>query len=312
MRTETMIYEVTSYVGSIRGFFKTLIILLVALFLTSCSSAKKKVVTYHVEFVVDGIPYAGTTKFLWYHAKNFSYSFSAIDLKDAFIRGTLKDGTKYVVYSYNIDDSKSGRIDVKSRVFLKTVASVVESFDNAHLHSSNHVVRVVHSYADIGTERFAGYNEAGDVARESSKLRKSYAYYYTIGANVTPFNDSSRAMKDYFNMGPPAYPVPQDYKPPEFRLHPGNNDIENSDADIKYDGNAYNVRFPGSGLASTWVMAPDVHVDGIGIAGRRPTIVINLNNENIGITSLETVSSAVDLKTGKAVDFYVDETSLPF
>lgn len=307
-----MNYEVTSYVGSIRGFFKALVILVVALVLTSCNSAKKKVVTYHVEFVVDGVPYAGTTRFDWYHANNFSYSFSAINVKDSVIRGTLKDGTKYIVYSYNLDDSKSGRIDVKSRVFLRTAATLVESFDNTHVHSPNHVVRIANSYVNIGRERLALYSKAGDVSRESSAILKNYGYYYTVGANITPFDDSNRAMKDYFNMGPPPYADSKGYKPPEFRLHPGKNGVENSDADISYDGNLFSVKFPGSGLASTWVLAPNVHVDGIAIAGHRPTIAIDLNGQKLGISDMETVRSAVDLKSGKAVDFYENTISLPF
>lgn len=307
-----MNYEETSCIGNIRGLFKALIILLVALVLTSCDSAKKKVVTYHVEFVVDGVPYAGTTRFDWYHADNFSHSFIAINVRDSVIRGTLKDGTEYVAYSYNIDDSKSGRIDVKSRVFLRTAATLVESFDNTHVHSANHVVQIVNSYADIGRERFALYSKAGDVSRESSATLKNYGYYYTVGANITPFDDSDRAMKDYFNMGPPPYADSKGYKPPEFRLHPGKNGVENSDADISYGANLFSVKFPGSGLASTWVLAPNVHVDGIAIAGRRPTIAIDLNGQKLGISDMETVRSVVDLKSGKAVDFYENTVALPF
>lgn len=308
--TTTM--KMIPYVIRTRGCCKVTAILLTAMLLTACNSAGKKVVTYHVEFMVDGALHSATTKFTWYHADNISTGFSTVNFDNVSAHGTLKDGTKYIIYSYDIDYSKSGHAKVDSRIFLQITPNLAESFDKTHIHSPSHTVQIVSSYADIGNENYASYNEAEDARSASYASIEGSNYYYTVGAKSTPFFDPKSALNDFFNMGPPIGPVPQDYKNPEFGLHPINANVENSDADITFSGGAFDVSFPSSGSVTPWVMAPGVREVGIGVTGNRPDIAIKLQNERIKISTMVTVSAAVDPETGKAVDFYEDDISLRF
>jgi len=285
---------------------------LAALIITACSSASKEVVTYHVEFVVDGTPYRAITEFEWYHADNFSYSFSTITFDNAFIHGSLKDGTKYIVSSSDINYLKFGSAKVDSRIYLKIMPGLVESFDKTHTHSQRHIVQILNSCINISSEQRVWYHEAMDAKRAYDASVKNTSYYYTVGAKVTPFNDAGRALSDYFNMGPPNYPAPSDYKKPEFNFHPGNDHIDNSDGDMIFDGKSFNVAFPISGVATTWVLAPHVHIVGIAVSGQRPDIMVNMSNERIIIPPLTSVKTSIDPATGKAVIFYQDDASLRF
>lgn len=294
------------------GLLKAVAVLFVTLFSMSTSSASKKDVAYHVEFVADGTPYGGTAKYTWYDANNISTGFRAKNFEDTFVRGTLRDGTKYVAYSREVSGSSYGRIKVNSIIFLQVTPGLAESFDNTRTHSSRHTVRIINSYVDIGNEHVASYREAEDVRSASAASEMSANYYYTIGAKITPFNEPKHALSDFFNMGPPTYPVPEDYKKPEFLIHPFNADIEYSDADVTFNNGVFDVVFPSSGLAAPWVMAPAVHTNGAGITGRRPNIVINIHNERTSIPNTVTVNAAIDPVTGKAVDFYEDDIALRF
>lgn len=308
----TITMKMITYVIRTRGYCKVAAILLTVMFLTACNSAGKRVVTYHVEFMVDGAPYSATTKFTWYHAENISTGFSAVNFDNASARGTLKDGTKYIIYSYDIDYSKSGRAKVESRIFLQITPNLAESFDKTHLHSPSHTVKIVNSYADIGNEGYASYNEAEDARSASGAPVEGSNYYYTVGAKSTPFSDPKVALKDFFNMGPEIGQMPQDYKNPEFSLHPINANVENSDADVTFSDDAFDVSFPGSGSATPWVTASKAHEVGIGFTENRPDILIKLQNERVKISTMVTVSAAVDPETGKAVDFYENDISLRF
>jgi hypothetical protein len=306
--TTTM--KMITYVIRTRGYCKIAVILLTAMLLTACNSAGKKVVTYHVEFMVDGALHSATTKFTWYHADNISTGFSTVNFDNASAHGTLKDGTKYIIYSYDIDYSKSGRTKVDSRIFLQITPNLAESFDKTHFHSPSHTVKIVNSYADIGNENDSSYNEAEDARSASYASVEGSNYYYTVGAKNTPFFDAKSALNDFFNMGPEIGQMPQDYKKPEFSLHPTNANVENSDADITFSDGAFDVSFSSSGSATPWVMAPGVHEVGIGVAGSRPDIAIKLRNERIKISTMVTVNAAVDPETGKVVDFYENDISL--
>lgn len=306
--------------NGIRGHANVFIITLATLCIASCSSAHKRLVTYHVEFEADGVPYSGTTKFTWYAAQNFEYSFTAIDFDKARIRGTLKDGTKYIIATstlnynnYYFDKARHGRVAVGSIIFLRTAPNLAESFDKSHTHSPGHIVHITNSYITVGDAHGISYGVAEAAQRAYYAAGQHIESYYTVGVKITPFHDAKQAVDDFYNTGPPRYPAPKDYKPSTFNFHPIEARVENSDADITYDGKLFHVMLPNTGLATPWVLATGVHGIGGVVRGLRPNIVVGLDGEEITIKPLgRMVNAGINTATGRALLFYECDTSLGF
>lgn len=315
MKTSSLTQKVCS-----RRHLGVFVLLLQLLFLAGCNVANKKLVTYHVEFVADGIPYSVQTHFFWYSASDFERgTVTAIGLDNDRINGTLKDGTKFVVLaykpfynSYYFDHYKHSRNAVESRIYLRAAPNLVTSFDKTHTHSPTHDIRIKNSYVVVGNAQGAPYGTVRAMEHTDYTAARREKYYYTVGAKITPFQSTKQALDDYSNNGPIRYPAPPSYKKPTFNFHFYNATIENSEADIVYDGNAFRVTFPDSGLATTWVLVPDMRLVGGGaFRGSSPDVAVMFGNERTTIRDIQP-SAVTDPTTGKAVIVYEDGAWLHF
>ncbi|HEX5463329.1 MAG TPA: hypothetical protein VFW88_01275 [Burkholderiales bacterium] len=271
---------------------KVLASVFLALPLTACYSAYQETVTYHVEFVADGIPYSVTSNGVWYHGRNVSYDTEAVDFNADRIRGTLKDGTKYVISGKNFSFYKFGRTTVQSTIYLRTDQNTLESFDNVHTNSMHHTVNIIKSYISIGNRQQIPYRNVENAVHAQDASLRSAKYYYTVVATVTPFKNSKQALDSFYSE---------------------NSDIESSDADITYDGKFFHAKFPSSDLAITWVLAPDIDIRGVGeFRGSRPDILVEFDKKQISINSMAMTNAGIDAVTGKAIIFRVDDAFLSF
>jgi len=304
----------TRKIKSKMTYYPSLLVpLFTALLLSGCNSAYKKLVTYHVEFVADGVHYSRTIQYPWYYIQTFEYTRHYADYNKSSIHGFLKNGSGYIIDGSSYYYYESGHTDTKSTIFVRITPTIVESFDLKHFHSPHHQIHITQSYVNIRNEGEVPYNTAVDVDKRYRASQKYLSYYFSVGAKITPFSSTTQTEDDFYNTSPSPFQAPGTWKKPEFNFHPADAVIGNSDADITYDGKLFHAAFPGTGLATTWVLAPDVHLDGIGISGQRPSIITTLNGKEVIIKPMgRMVKAGINTVTGKAVLFYECDASLHF
>lgn len=177
--------------------------------------------TYHVEFIADGVQYSRTAQYPWYYAQTFERSDHYADYNKAAIHGFLKDGSEYIVIGDGYHYFESGHTEMQSTIYVRIAPTILESFDSKHVHSPHHQIHITKSYVDIRNEGEVSYETAEKVDKLYTASLKSLSHYHSVGAKITPFSSASAAEDDFFNTSPSPFQAPGTWKKPVFRLPSG-------------------------------------------------------------------------------------------
>ena len=110
-----------------RSFFYSFAFFFFAFLVSACSKpmVDKKLITYRLDFEADGQLYSATAVLTCYHMWDFERGDRWVgDLDDSVIRGTLKDGSKYLASpkffgcSKGVVHSNTSSVKIRGQVHL--------------------------------------------------------------------------------------------------------------------------------------------------------------------------------------------------